>query len=112
MLEFFALIGTKRFRRVEEDYWINEDGLWVGKELVYARGEIAQFAIKDHGEKKIVPWADLVFITKGQRPRMRKMMLPHEDGVEVREYLIGQWKIPEFDYQLGASEIFRRIFGL
>lgn len=112
IFEFFALIGTKRFRHVEESYWLSEDGLWIGQEMVYSREEVWQFALTDHGEEKIVPWSELVVVSKTVKPRMRRILLPHEDATKVRAYLTNQWGLPEFDYQIGAKEFLMRVFGL
>lgn len=110
--EFFALVGTKGLRHVEETYWLTETGLWMGEELIYTREGISQFALTDHGEEKIVPWCEIIFISRQQVPRIQKILLPHEDGPAVRAFLAKKWGIPEFEYQSSAREFFERIFRL
>jgi hypothetical protein len=112
VLEFFALIGTKRFRHVEESYWLSEDGLWVGQDLIYTREEVWKFALTDHTEEKIVPWSELIVVSKVGSPSVTKILLPHEDAPAIRSYLIDQWGIQEFDYQPGAKEMLVKAMGL
>lgn len=111
-IEFILLVAIKRFWHVEAEYWLTEVGLWMGEELICTRGDISQFAVTDHGEEKIVPWSELIFLSRAQKPRLQKMLIPHEEAPAVRLYLAQTWETPEFEYQPGALESLRRIFRL
>ncbi len=113
LVEFFILVGTKRSRSLTAKYRVDISGLWVSDELICRPQELAKFDITDHGESQdVVPWCELVLVFRKTRPRFRRILMPHEQGRKVRDFLADQWQTPEFEYQIGPVEFFMRLFGL
>ena len=107
------MVGTKRSRSLTATYRVDIGGLWVDNELVCRPQELAKFDITDHGDSQdVVPWCELVLVFRKARPRFRRILMPHEQGRRVRDFLADQWQTPEFEYQIGPVEFFMRLFGL
>lgn len=113
VVEFFFLLGTRGSRRtMVVGYALTPEGIFVENEVVFFKDEVARFAMREHESLNVNPWFEMILESGRRRGSRRHMLIPHEQGFIVREYLSSVWGIKEFDYQVGVAEFFKRFLRL
>ena len=113
VIEFFILVATKHDKDLIETYTINSQGFWMGRELIYPRENMSRFAMTDHNEEiKINTNFELILESNRMSPNRCRVLIPYSQGLAVRNFILENWQLPEFEYSLGMGELVKRIIGL
>lgn len=111
-VEFFVLLGTRGTKRtMVVAYALTPEGFSVEEEIVYYKNEVTRFAMVEHQSQDVNPWFEMIMVSDGGRPARRRLLVPHEQGFLIREFLTQKWGINEFDYNAGGLEFFKRLMG-
>ena len=113
VVEFCILFLTRgNKKKMIVNYALTAEGFFVGDEVVYYKNEVARFAMVEHESQDVNPWFELILVSASLRFARRRILIPHEQGFLLREYLAKEWGLPEFEYSVGTLEFFRRFIGL